>query len=128
LVDVISASISMLCLGLYLRFFTKHRPSETTGAPAPISTRQAIMPWVILTATVFAWGTPQVKAFLNKLSAPSIPISGLDKLVQRVPPVVAKETAEPAVFLLNWLSASGTAILITAIITGLLLRYPLREM
>jgi lactate permease len=43
-------------------------------------------------------------------------------------PVVAKPTAEPAVFAFNWLSASGTAILITAIISGLLLRYSVRDL
>src|SRR5690349_1181176 len=113
LVDVIAASFSMLCLAVYLRLTHSGKtPRTVDAAAAPLSTPLAIMPWTILTVTVFAWGTPQVKALLNKISAPSIPISGLDKLVARVPPVVAKETAEPAVFLFNWLSASGTAILI----------------
>ncbi len=86
------------------------------------------LPWVILTVIVFAWGTPQVKTFLNGISAPSIPIPGLDKMVIRTPPVLTKATAEPAVFLFNWLSASGTAILLTAIITGFTLKYSVREM
>jgi lactate permease len=77
---------------------------------------------------VFAWGTPQVKAFLNGISAPSIPIPGLDKMVLRVAPVVANPTPEPAVFLFNWLSASGTAILLTAIISGFALNYSIGEM
>jgi lactate permease len=55
-------------------------------------------------------------------------VPGLDKMVLRAAPVVATPTAEPAVFLFNWLSASGTAILITAIITGLMLRYSIREL
>ncbi len=86
------------------------------------------LPWVILTVIVFAWGTPQVKTLLNGISAPSIPIPGLDKLVIRTPPVLTKPTPEPAVFLFNWLSASGTAILLTAIITGVTLKYSVREM
>jgi lactate permease len=92
----------------------------------PLST--AIVPWIILTVIVFAWGTPQLKGFLNHISAPSWPMPGLDKMILRMPPVLAKPTAEPAVFLFNWLSASGTAILITAIISGLVLRYTIREM
>jgi lactate permease len=92
----------------------------------PLST--AILPWIILTVIVFAWGTPQLKGFLNHISAPSWPMPGLDKMILRMPPVLAKPTAEPAVFLFNWLSASGTAILITAIISGLVLRYTIREM
>jgi lactate permease len=98
------------------------RPARATARA------QDILPWVILTVIVFAWGTPQVKAFLNGISAPSIPIPGLDKMVIRTPPVLTKPIAEPAVFLFNWLSASGTAILLTAIITGFTLKYSVREM
>jgi lactate permease len=113
-------------------------PSCAQGAPAalrasarddtPPSLRDAILPWVILTIIVFAWGTPQVKTVLNHISAPSFAIPGLDKMILRMPPVLAKPTPEPAVFLFNWLSASGTAILITAIITGLMLRYSIGDM
>jgi lactate permease len=53
---------------------------------------------------------------------------GLDKLVMRMPPVVAKPTAEPAVFLFNWLSATGSAILIVALISGVVLRYSIAEL
>ena len=53
---------------------------------------------------------------------------GLDKMVMRMPPVVPKPTAEGAAFLFNWLSASGTAILITAIISGFVLNYSVKEL
>ncbi len=39
----------------------------------------------------------------------------------RVPPVVTKPTKEPAVFGLNWVSATGSGILLAAIISGLLM-------
>ena len=39
----------------------------------------------------------------------------------RVPPVVPKPTPEAAVYVLNWLSATGTGILIAAIIAGLVM-------
>ena len=39
----------------------------------------------------------------------------------RVPPVVPKPTPEAAVYTLNWLSATGTGILIAAIIAGLVM-------
>ncbi len=55
-------------------------------------------------------------------------IAGLDKLVLRVPPVVPKPTPEPAVFLFNWLSATGTAILLTALIAGFVLRYSVADL
>jgi lactate permease len=77
---------------------------------------------------VFLWGLPNVKAKLDAISAPKLAIPGLDKMIQRVPPVVVRATAEPAVFTFNWLSASGTAILIAALITGFALRYRPREL
>ena len=50
-----------------------------------------------------------------------IPVAGLHNIVQRVPPVVAKPTAEPAVFNLNWLAATGTGIFVAALLAGLLM-------
>jgi lactate permease len=90
--------------------------------------RVAVAPWAILVVIVFAWGTPQVKSFLNGISAPNLPMPGLDKMVLRMPPVVPKPTAEAAAFLFNWLSASGTAILITAIISGFVLKYSAKDL
>ena len=128
LVDILAASCSMVCLAFFLRHWRRGAaiPASERGDAAPL--RVAIMPWVILTVIVFAWGTPQMKTFLNHISAPSIPITGLDKLVLRMPPVVAQPTPEPAVFLFNWLSASGTAILIAAMLSGFVLGYSPREL
>jgi lactate permease len=85
--------------------------------PTRVSSR-AYLPWVVLSVLVFAWGLPQVKTVLNNISAPKIPITGLDKAVFRIPPVVPTAAAEAAVFNLNWLSATGTAILLAALVTG----------
>ena len=65
----------------------RRRPNGGRAAP-PL--RVALIPWIVLVIVVFAWGTPQVKSFLNHISSPNIPIAGLDKMVARVPPVVAK--------------------------------------
>lgn len=81
------------------------------------------LPWIILSVVVFIWGLPQTKAILDGLSAPKIPIYNLDKLVLRVPPVVAKPSAENAVFNFNFLSASGSGILLASIIAGFAMRY-----
>ena len=56
-----------------------------------------------------------------------IPVPGLDKAVIRMPPVVAKETAESAVYVLNWLSSTGTTLLITGILSGLILGLTIGE-
>jgi lactate permease len=67
------------------------------------------------------WGVPPVKTFLNHLSSPNVPIAALNLHVLRAPPVVKQMHAEEAVFAFNWLSATGTALLLTGIISGLLL-------
>src|SRR5207253_4240624 len=68
---------------------------------------RAWLPWIILSIVVFIWGLPQTKMLLDGISAPKIPVPGLDKLVLRVPPVVAKPAAENAIFNFNWLSEIG---------------------
>jgi lactate permease len=127
LVDIVASACSMICLGAYLRLTQRRNgngaAAEPTAAGDVIPFRTAVVPWIILVVIVFAWGTPQVKGFLNGISAPSFVMPGLDKMVLRVAPLVSTPTAEPAVFLFNWLSASGTAILITALISGAVLRY-----
>jgi lactate permease len=83
--------------------------------------RKAWTPWLILTGLVFLWGLPVVKAFLDGIFRPAIVFEGLNGIVQRVPPVVAKAVTEPAIYNLNLLSASGTAILLAGLISGLVL-------
>lgn len=87
---------------------------------------RAWLPWIILSVVVFVWGLPQTKALLDGIVAPKISVYGLDKLVLRVPPVVAKPGAENAVFNFNFLSASGTGILLSSIIAGLAMGYSVR--
>jgi lactate permease len=129
LVDIAASASSLACLTLYLRVTGGARGRSNAG-PAPIERRsyEVWLPWVILSVVVFAWGTPQVKDLLNGLSAPKLAIAGLDQMVSRVPPVVAKPTREAAVYTFNWLSATGTAILIAALVSGAALRFGIREM
>jgi lactate permease len=140
LVDIVAAGSSMICLIGFLRIWSPAparagagrddsvRPPEIISEARTAVPARAWLPWIVLTVLVFAWGTPQVKAALNGLSAPRIPVAGLHNLVERAPPVVAALTPEPAVFTLNWLSATGTAILLTALITAALLGYGIREL
>jgi lactate permease len=48
---------------------------------------------------------------------------GLHNLVERVPPVVAVPRPEPAIYAFNYLSATGTGILVAALIAGFVMRY-----
>jgi lactate permease len=81
----------------------------------------AWMPWAIVSAFVFAWGLPQWKATLNALSAPELRVPALHLGVLRAPPVAPSPTPEGALFQLNWLSATGTALLLAGVVSGLLL-------
>jgi lactate permease len=138
LVDIVASVVSMGTLGAFLRRWKPVREwsedmrvanaDQTTVASAPaapsltthpVSKARAYLPWVVLSVLVFLWGLPQVKALLNGIPAPRIPVVGLDKSVFRVPPVVATSASEAAVFNLNWLSATGTAILVAALVTGI---------
>jgi len=141
LVDVIAALCSMTALVLFLRVW---KPSEIWtsvslkghekdggeghAAPPPVKhPREAVIkawtPWVILTVFVFIWGLPSVKGFLNKLFMPTFAIDGLHKLVEKMPPVVPKPTAEAAEYVLNLLSATGSGILLAAVVGGLVMGY-----
>ena len=133
LVDVVASIVSLAALVLFLKFW---KPRETwllagegSAAQAPVETfsRQQIVrawiPWIILSVLVFVWGLPQMKAALDSISVVRIPVPGLHNLINRVPPVVPSPRAEPAVFVLNWLSATGSGIFVAAIIAGFVMRY-----
>jgi lactate permease len=139
LVDVVAAIVSMAALTLFLRFWSARdawRPPGDTAADrqaaSPTHTggevARAWTPWIILSLLVFLWGLPQTKAWLDGLSVVRWPVPGLHNLVQRVPPVVAAPSAEAAVFNLNWLSATGTSILVSALIAGLVMGASVREL
>ncbi len=134
LVDVVSSAVSMGATAAFLRVWRPRElwrlPGETDGpaiAPARRYTRgetlRAWLPWIILSVLVFLWGLPQMKARLDGLSIVRIPWPGLHNLVSRIPPVVAAPTPEPAIYTLNWLSATGSGILVAALIAGAVMRY-----
>jgi lactate permease len=79
------------------------------------------MPWGLLSVLLFLWGLPDMKAWLNAQSLFTFPVPFLHQAVLRTPPVVAIAKAEDAIFTLNWLSASGTALLLTGVLSGALL-------
>jgi lactate permease len=136
-VDIAGSLVSMLALVVLLKFWQPRstwsfeheteaaRRAEAAARPVIGSHRalKAWMPWILLSILVFAWGVPQAKTFLNRVSQVTFKFPVLHEAVLRVPPVVAKPTAEPAVFVFNWLSATGTSLLLTGILSGLLLGF-----
>ena len=146
LVDVIAAIASMGALTLFLKvwhpqrvWLSTSREGDTVSYAEAQAQRvgtgftraqvfKAWTPWVILSVLVFLWGLPQIKDLLNQVSILKFPIDGLHNLVVRVPPVVVKPTPEAAVYTLNWLSATGTGILIAAIVAGLVMGLSVSKM
>jgi lactate permease len=136
LVDVVASLSSLAATSALLKVWKPKEIWPMEGAPqskakstfAPGVVTKAWMPWVILSLCVFAWGVPWMKAHLNSISTFSFPVTGVDKLIFRAPPVAAARKAEAAVFALNWLSATGTAILLASILSGFLMRYSIGEM
>ena len=58
---------------------------------------------------------------MNSFAAPKFPVPALHLAVLKMPPVVPQPEPEKAEFLFNWLSATGTALLLAGILAGLLL-------
>ena len=120
-VDIAGAIVSIAALVILLRFWQpktiwsfEHeneadRSAEAAARPVHGGARvlRAWMPWILLSVLVFAWGTPQVKTFLNGgppahpnflngVSQLTVNVPTLHKAVIRVAPVVPKPTPEPA--------------------------------
>jgi lactate permease len=137
-VDIVAAIASIGGTVLLLRFWKPKRiwrfPGDVAvdaARPEPkpgeraYSTLEAWAPWILVSVLVFVWGLPPVKAWFNGISAPSFVVPWLDKAVFRAPPVVAKPAAEGAVFSFNWLSATGTAMLLSGLFASFVLRVPI---
>lgn len=148
-VDIAGATFSMAAMIVLLRFWQprtiwrfNHENPITTKLPIPVANDSpkpwsmdaaryshrdvfiAWLPWILLSIFVFLWGLPQVKAFLNGfhgLSFFKVQVPYLHQAVYRTAPVVVQPKAEDAIFTFNWLSATGTGLLISGILSGLLL-------
>ena len=145
--DITSAIVSLIALTAFLKVWQPKRifrfdtaestTSQATGAKAPAAAKpqagatapltagaivKAWSPFIILTAMVTLWSLKPFKALFaagGPLASTiiSIPVPMLDKLVAKMPPVVAQATPYGAVYTFNWLAATGTAILIAAVLT-----------
>jgi lactate permease len=94
----------------------------------PMSRAKAWLPWILLTAVILVWGAQPSKAFLDGISSPQFPVPALNRAVQRMPPVVSAPKEEVVEFRLNWLSATGTGVLLAGLVTGAALRITPRQM
>lgn len=132
LVDIIGPLAAMGSLAAFMQVWRPKRIYREANAP-PVSSqrwslREVLLAWspfYILTATILVWSLPALKALFAAdgvlgTTVLHLPIGLLDQRVQELPPLVASARALPAVWTVGWLNASGTAILIAALLTVLL--------
>jgi L-lactate permease len=131
--DIIASLTTLLCLSAFLKCWQPKRIFRFEGeAAAPAATKHSFgkivlawSPFLVLTAMVTLWSLKPFKALFAKGGALehwvlSLPVPWLD--VQKMPPIVAAPTDYAAVFKFDWLPATGTAILIAALISIVLLK------
>jgi lactate permease len=134
LTDVAGGVTSMAALAALLRFW---RPSEewdfsesdfdetlvanneSVGTYSRREIIRAWVPWVILSACVFLWGVPQFRGILDGATARTWAVPFLHEQVQPDAAVIGgKGKLKVAEFRFNWLSATGTGIMVAAILSA----------
>ena len=143
IVDIGASLVSMACLIGFLKVWKpkviwtspalrSHDDSAATMAAKPVSTKpkpttaqvwMSLMPWIIVCVILLLWGTNFFKGIVNPWATWAYDVPGLDKMINKVAPIVSKPTAERAQFIFTWLSYTGSGMLIAAIISGILMGF-----
>ena len=122
---------SLAAIGVLVVLFKFWRPADGfklpgDGAAHPyteISTRDALVAWspyALLVMCILIWSYKPVQVQMAHASL-KFAWPGLHNLVMKMPPVTAKPVPYEAFYTLPWLSASGTACLVAALLTALVL-------
>ncbi|WP_422506334.1 L-lactate permease [Stenotrophomonas sp. GZD-301] len=139
--DITASLASLVCLTLFLRRWKPVRifrfDTETSAQAAaqaleaPHYRRGQIVkawsPFLILTAMVTVWSIKPFKALFAAGGVLehwviTLPVPSLDQLVQKMPPIVSAPTAYDAVYKFDAVSATGTAIMLGAVLAIVLLK------
>ena len=133
--DITSAVVTIVGLLIFLKFWkpsnTWHFPDEKPAVGGKVKLQYSIgevlrawAPYLILAGLVFLWADDKyIKLKLTLLNIDklnpffSISWPGLDGLIQKAAPVVAKNSPYPAKYTVNLLSAAGTAILFSGLLS-----------
>ncbi|HTM98679.1 MAG TPA: lactate permease LctP family transporter, partial [Pedobacter sp.] len=119
--DVIAGIGSIVILVLFLNFWKpkniwrfKDEPAATINADEKYTTGQIIRAWspfILLTIMIIAWGLQPIKELFNFFGQVQFEFPGIHNVI-----LDKTGKAIPHIYKFNWLSASGTAILLSAII------------
>ncbi|HBV99203.1 MAG: lactate permease [Peptococcaceae bacterium BICA1-7] len=122
--DIMSSLASIICLVLFLRVWKPKKIWRFAEEPAatlevrhhsPGAILKAWSPFIVLTILIADWGLNPVKAIIGKMDF-KFAMAGLDKMI------IAGGKPMAVVFNFNWLSATGTSIIIAAVISAAILR------
>lgn len=132
LADIIPSLGSMAILAIFLQKWQpaniyREEGAEEIPAPQKFSAKEVVSAWspfLILTATIFVWSLSTFQALFadgGALSATTLVLSipGLDGMVIRIPPISSEDMILPAKTTIGLISATGTAILVSIILTCL---------
>ena len=143
--DITAAIASLVSLTVLLKFWQpKHIFRFENEDPANLNSNvntdlsnqpkyslgqiaKAWSPFAVLTAMVTVWSIKPFKDLFAKDGALndlviSIKVPYLHQLIQKLPPVVPEAKDYDAIYKFDWLSATGTAIMIAAVITIIYLK------
>ena len=113
LTDILASMAAMGALLLVIR--------RRGGPPSKHSGREIALAWapyLLLVTFVLLWGYRPLQVELNKFNI-LVQWPGLHNAIQRMSPVVARSAPYAAVYNFTWLSASGTACLMAAVLASL---------
>lgn len=129
LVDILGPLAAMAALAGFMRVWRPRRIHRESGAVPETARRYTLRevllawsPFYILTGAILVWSLPAFKALFAAGGALQgtvlkLPIGLLDGRVQELPPLVSSVHVLPAVWNVGWVNASGTAILVAAVLT-----------
>ncbi|MFO1434401.1 MAG: lactate permease LctP family transporter [Candidatus Competibacteraceae bacterium] len=139
--DITSALVSLVVLAVFLKYVWQPRHAfsfQSVGAQAATAVVgggeytlgqifKAWSPFIILTIMVTIWTLPEFKALFAKdgplyASVFSLHVPYLDNLVIKSLPIVNTPTLYAAVYKFDLIAATGTSILLAAIISAFILR------
>lgn len=142
--DITASIVALISLTLFLRvwkpvhifrFDDADQAGVITGSGKTFTVGQiakAWSPFVILTVMVTIWSIQPFKVLFAKGGALynwvlGFPIPFLHRLVEKAPPIVKDVTPYDAVYKFDWFSATGTSILLAAVITIVFLKMKPKE-
>jgi lactate permease len=144
IVDIGASLISMACLIAFLQVWRPKQlwlspklrsrddsaatmpaapPASAKAKPTEAEVWAAFLPWIVVCIVLLIWGTGWFKTAVDPIFSWNYDVPGIDRMINKVAPVVSTPTPERARFLFTYLSFTGSGMLIAAIISGFIMGF-----